>query len=152
MPLASPNSLSASCSAPASFSESSIPKTVTDPALPGPGVGGSVVVVPPDAVVVVAPDALVVVGASVSPSSVVSDASDAVVVVAAPLVAGACVALESSSSDVLHAAASIAIETDTTASRVQVLLIGPPFAVASSATSRDAPGGCKRLQVRSGRS
>ena len=55
MPLALPNSVRASCMAPASFSESSTPNTVTLPALPLPGVGGSVVVAPVPAAVVVAP-------------------------------------------------------------------------------------------------
>src|SRR5262249_14759802 len=57
IPLALPYSVKASCSAPASLAESSTPNTVTFPALPLPGVGGSVVddvAAPPPAVVVAA--------------------------------------------------------------------------------------------------
>src|SRR3954452_3150254 len=75
MPFASPNFLSASCIAPASFSESSTPNTVTDPALPGPGVGGSVVAAP---VSVVAAASVVSVPAPVVPGAA-DDAGAAVV-------------------------------------------------------------------------
>src|SRR5262245_19655142 len=66
-PFASPNWVNASCIAPASFSESSTPNTVTVPPLPGGGTDGSAAVVPGAAVVAgaVEPGAAVVAGASV---------------------------------------------------------------------------------------
>src|SRR5262245_29643140 len=70
MPLASPNAVSASCIAPASFSESSTPNTVTSPAEPLPGVGGSVVLAPA-AVVSAAPAVVLAPAAVVAPPPVV---------------------------------------------------------------------------------
>ena len=123
MPLASPNSVSASCIAPASFSESSTPNTVTAPALPGPGADGSGSV-----------DAAV---ASVSPRRAVrggpfrATRPSVVPAVVSPPAVGS-VATESppassSSSDVLHAAATRASAIGTADSRTQLLLIRFPL-------------------------
>src|SRR3954453_10580819 len=123
MPFASPNFVSASCIAPASFALSSTPKTVTDPALPGPGVGGSVVA----AAVSVEPDAaLVADAASVVPGApLVADA-------AAVVVAAACVPVVAAELFLLsepHADAANMNATGSATSLSQGFLMDLPLAV-----------------------
>src|SRR5215207_9224022 len=139
MPFASPNSVNASCIAPASFSESSTPNTVTEPAVPGPGVEGSGAVLP--GAVVAASDAAVVSGASV-PSSVVPAAVEVVALSVSTGVATDSSPPASSSSDVLHAAATSASANGTAHSRTHLLLIPSPLWTAG----RQARS-CKRFQV-----
>src|SRR3954453_12781521 len=118
MPLAVPNCVSASCMAPASFSESSTPNTVTLPALPLPGVGGSVVVAPVAAAVVVVAFAVVV-----APAAVVLGAAPAVVPGAAVVTAVVELPLLLSEP---HAAARSTEATGSAASLSQRVLIEVP--------------------------
>src|SRR3954447_7636335 len=139
MPLAVPNCVSASCMAPASFSESSTPNTVTLPALPLPGVGGSVVVAPvAAAVVVVAPAVVVAAAAVVLGAAVVPGAAVVAAVVELPLLLSE-----------PHAAARSTEATGSAASLSQRVLIEVPSPLVPRAAARCR---CKRFHITGPRS